>query len=675
MKRTLTPLMIFGVVWLAVVAISWFFFEGWRESPGGIWTLLGLSAVGVLTFLKGGMDYLKAYKDVTKHDEPKPDPAPKTQGHHSPFHSGGGDIVQVESGTYIKEFHAAPESKPETHGTIGFIPPAKAVTYIHRGKIEDDVISHIRKGGAGAIVGVHAPGGLGKTELAKQAAEKLKSDGFEILWVDVGKKEPRQLLGEILGKCGVQIQPTDSDERLKNELRHTYLSKKILLILDDVREESLSQLTDLLPPSPCAALVTSRIKEIGGVKNFELDSMDWDQARQLFEAVLGESVVALELETVKTLAARCRFNPLAMEIAARRIRQFEGTRKPVTRYFELVQSRFSELKMEGDARWDMEKIFDVSYLDLSADDQMKFQILSVFHPTGFSLEAVSNLWNSELHVSRQTLLRFMNLSLVLPLSLEDMRLERYRLHDLLDEFTTPKLKASGRYNETKTSLAQWLANLFNEYYTEDVSTAPHVAAERDNLLHACEWARGEKQADILAMLTTKARNWFYVIFTDAWVQWYAWLEASVKLDVSDNGLKANVRKAIGDVQQFRKENDAALASYAEALKLFRQVGAKLGEANTLQSMGKLEVLNAKDQESYSKGMETLQLAMKLYEEVQDKVGQINILMFLARIMAGTDQKAKAREIAQTALKMLIEVAGENHPVTQSFQEFIESLKE
>ncbi|MCC7189503.1 MAG: tetratricopeptide repeat protein [Anaerolineales bacterium] len=605
MKRTLTPLMIFGIMWLAVVAVSWFFFEGWRESPNGIWTLLGLSAVGVLAFLKGGIDFLKTFNDLTKPDEPKPkDLAPKNQmGNVN--QSGGGTNVVVEGGNVT--IHESPKPERETHDTIGFIPPVKTEKYIHRGKVEDDVIAHIRTGSAGAIVGVHAPGGLGKTELAKQAAEKLKSE-YEVLWVDVGKKEPRQLLGEILGKCGVQLQSTDSDERLKNELRHTYLSKKVFLILDDVREESLTQLADLLPPSPCAALVTSRIKEIGGVKNFALHAMDWDQARQLFETVLGESVVAAELETMKTLAVRCRFNPLAMEIAARRIRQFEGTRKPVARYFEIAQAKFSELKMEGDARWDMDKIFDISYLDLSADDQSKFQILSVFHPTGFSLDAITHLWNSESQSARQILSRFINLSLVIPVDLEDTRLERYRLHDLLDEFATPKLKASGGYNQTKTSLAKWLVDLFNDHYTEDVSTAPHVAVERDNLLNACEWARGEQQADILALLTTKARNWFMVFFTDAWVQWFAWLEASLKLGVSDNGLKANVLQAIGDVQQFRKETDAALESYEEALKLFRQVGAKLGEANVISSQGQLYL-----PDDLKRANEYLNRAINIYE--------------------------------------------------------------
>ncbi len=548
-------------------------------------------------------------------------------------------IIAGDGNTVIQQ---APPP-PETHDTIGFIPPAKAETYVHRGKIEEDVIAHIRKGNAGAIVGVHAPGGLGKTELAKQAAEKLKSE-YEVLWVDVGKKEPRQLLSEIMGKCGVQIQPTDSDERLKNELHHVYLSRKIFLILDDVREESLNQLAEILPPSPCAALVTSRIQDIGGVKNFALDAMDWNQARQLFEAVLGEAVVAPELDTVKTLAERCKFNPLAMEIAARRIRQFEGTRKPVARYFEIAQTRFSELKMTGDARWDMDKVFDISYLDLSAEDQQKFQKLSAFHPTGFSVEAVAFLWNDDIPLARNLLSRFINLSLV---KIVEMDLERYRLHDLLDEFTTPKLKASGKYNETKTALAQWLVNLFGEHYTADISTAPHVAVERDNLLHACEWARGEKQAEVLALLTTKPWNWFYNIFRDSWGQWFAWLEASLQLGIEDKQLKANVRKAMGDVQQFRAERDAALDSYNEALKLFRQVGDKLGEANVRKAMGDVQQFRAERDAA----LDSYNEALKLFRQVGDKLGEANVMAAKSRmsIRAGEIENAEKQltEIIQT----------------------------
>ena len=397
------------------------------------------------------------------------------------------------------------------------------------------------------------------------------------------------MVGELLTKCGIQTLPTDSYERLVNELHHTYQTRRFLVILDDVREATLDKLGDLLPPNPCASLVTSRIQQMGGVKTFPLDTMSWEQAEDLFKAILGDEIVANELETVKILADRCRFNPLAMEIAARRIRQFEGTRKPVARYFEIAQAKFSELKMEGDTRWDMVRIFDISYLDLSTDDREKFQTLSVFHPTGFPLEAVTVVWKTDSDTSRQVLRRFINLSLVKVVGTDEERLERYRLHDLLDEYAAPKLKASGKYNETKALLAGWLLELFDSNYGLRVESLSLILPERDNLIHACEWARGEKQADMLALLTTKPRNWFYNVFRETWIYWFAWLEASLQLGISENGLKANVLQAIGDIQQFRKENDAALESYNQALTLFRQVGAKLGEANVRAALCRLSL--------------------------------------------------------------------------------------
>lgn len=480
-------LLLVGLAFVLGALFSWFDNLTTTEPVGlGKWIfdvmqfLVGTAGAGI-----GGWLSLRKAKDGSGGGT-------STRGNQSPIHSGDGDIVQVEDGNYIKEYYAAPATAPETHDTIGFIPPATAETYVHRGKIEEDVIAFIREGGKGAIVGVHAPGGLGKSELAKQTADLLK-DEFDVLWVDVGEKKPQQVVGELLTKCGVQTHPTDSYERLINELHHAYQEHRFLVILDDVRRASLDNLNDLLPPKPCAALITSRIQQMGNVKTFLLDSMNWEQAHTLFKAILGEDVVKLELDTLKALADRCKFNPLAMEIAARRIRQFEGTQKPVARYFENAQAKFSELKMEGDARWNMERIFDISYEDLSVEDRQKFQTLSAFHPTGFSVEAVSFLWKSEPSLSRQTLSRFINLSLVKVVETADEKLERYRLHDLLDEYATAKLKTSGNYNETKTALAQWLIELFDKYYTDDASTAPHVVSEKENLLYICEWARGESR--------------------------------------------------------------------------------------------------------------------------------------------------------------------------------------
>ncbi|MBU4224964.1 MAG: hypothetical protein KKC71_04000, partial [Chloroflexi bacterium] len=225
--------------------------------------------------------------------------------------------------------------------------------------------------------------------------------------------------------------------------------------------------------------------------------------------------------------------------------------------------------MDGDARWDMEKVFDISYLDLSEPDRQRFRALAAFHPTGFAPEAAAYVWGMDPAAARQALSRFINLSLV---KVVEGERERYRLHDLLDEYAGKKLKESSEENRIENTLAEWIINIFEEFYTDDKSTAPQAAEERANLLRCCEWARGQKNGELLARLVTKSRNWFYVSFTEDWIYWIAWLEACLQLGIEDKQLKANVLQAIGDVQQFRKEMDAALASYNEALKLFRQVG-------------------------------------------------------------------------------------------------------
>ncbi|HOV49104.1 MAG TPA: tetratricopeptide repeat protein, partial [Anaerolineae bacterium] len=58
--------------------------------------------------------------------------------------------------------------------------------------------------------------------------------------------------------------------------------------------------------------------------------------------------------------------------------------------------------------------------------------------------------------------------------------------------------------------------------------------------------------------------------------------------VGDRLGEANTLLALGDVQAFQDGRDAALASYAQALTLFREIGDRLGEANTLEALGEVQ---------------------------------------------------------------------------------------
>jgi tetratricopeptide (TPR) repeat protein len=646
MKRiVIAGLIVLGISLIATVVSAWLA-PDLLTQPGGLAAIFGVVFVAV-SALFGGK--LSEWADTIfeKKSEPAA-PSTRVVAMDEAQVNTGESGRNVRAEMYIeKQVIEQPAPLPEVHDTIGFVPPFKGETYIHRGKIEDEVREFLKKGGTGAIVGLHAPGGLGKTELAKHAAEDLKGnfDGG-VLWIDVGDKKPHQVVGDMLMKCGVQTQPGATYEQQRNELQHALQEHCFLIVLDDVREDALAGLADYLPPKPCSALVTSRIKDIGGVqKTFPLGHLTDTQAKDLLNAVLGEDVVNAEQETADKLAERCAFNPLALEIAARRIRQLQGIRKPMARYLEMAQARFGQLKMEGDARWNMETVFDLSYNDLSLADQKRFRTLAVFAPTGFAPAAAAHLWQLDEGGAGEVVSRFINLSLVIPVESE---LERYRLHDLLDEYADGKLgKDKEEEKQAHLALAEWLVALFDEHYTEDRTTAPEAAEERINLLKACEWTRGQKDAETLALLVTKSRNWFYVSFTEDWIYWIAWLEAAYKLGISDLQLKANVLQAIGDVQQFRDDRDAALESYNEALKLFRQVGAKLGEANVYLSLGGAK----RTDKNYEGARMDFQNAFDIYCMIGDQYSQGRALYRLGDCLSDEEKYKEAITQYEKAIQL------------------------
>ncbi|MGE5658636.1 MAG: hypothetical protein ACM37W_18715, partial [Actinomycetota bacterium] len=80
--------------------------------------------------------------------------------------------------------------------------------------------------------------------------------------------------------------------------------------------------------------------------------------------------------------------------------------------------------------------------------------------------------------------------------------------------------------------------------------------------------------------------------------------------------------AIGDVLQFQKHSSEALEHYQQALGIFRQVGASLGEANTLQAIGTL-------QEDPQVGLDYLHQAQKIYELIGDQYSQSRNLLFIS----------------------------------------------
>ncbi len=613
-----------------------------------------------LTALFGLGASLKGWLELFKKDDQPPPADPATRGDHAPIHNGEGDIVRVEAETVSGgvvagkighlEYHEAPEpEKPPD--TIGFIPPASAETYIPRGEIEESLLARLRRGESGAIVGVSGVGGIGKTEMAKELARRLQAD-YETLWVEVGEKDAAQTRAAILLALG--IAPPEGEARQNAALRHAYARRRLLLVLDDLRRPTLEGLRALLPPPPSAALLTSRVRQLPGVHTEALDILSEAQARALLESILGRETVAAEAQTAADLMERCGYHPLALEIAARRIRQMQGVKQPVARFFALAREHFEELRLPDAPRWDLTQVFDLSYRDVSAADRRRFRQLAAFHSSGFALEAAAFLWEMGESAARAVLSRFVNLSLVQAAPGAAEAGERYRLHGLLDEYAAAKLAAAPQEAAAaRRRAAGWLIALFEAHYTDDPSTAPRVAAEMENLRAACAWAQAAGEGETLARLATKARNWLQI--WSLWEEWQAWLDAALRLGIRDKGLRANVLQAIGDVQQFRDDRDAALQSYQRALALFREIGDRLGEANVLAALSRLEVAAGRVEAAERQLEDVLRLRREIHDRYDEGADLGNFA--IALLNAGHPQKALG--YAQRARAVFAEIGIEH----------------
>jgi tetratricopeptide (TPR) repeat protein len=111
--------------------------------------------------------------------------------------------------------------------------------------------------------------------------------------------------------------------------------------------------------------------------------------------------------------------------------------------------------------------------------------------------------------------------------------------------------------------------------------------------------------------------------------------------------EANVLQAIGDVQNFRDDRDAALKSYGEALQLFRAVGARLGEANVLKAIG--DVQNFRDDRDAA--LKSYGEALQLFRAVGARLGEANVLKAIGDVQNFRDDRDAALKSYGEALQL------------------------
>lgn len=296
------------------------------------------------------------------------------------------------------------------------------------------------------IVAIDGMGGSGKTSLAVRAAHQL-SDRYPDaqLHIDLRGFTPSEqplsagaaaeALLRMLGAPGERI-PDDAEGRIAL-WRRTMSSRRMILLLDNAVDES--QVRPLLSsPTQTLVLVTSRalLVDLDAAHTVSLGVMPPHDSVALVEGVLGSARARAEREAVAQLAELCGHLPLALRIAAARLRK--RPRWTVRYLVDRLRDDAHRLAELNSGERSVEVTLRLSYEGLSAETREAFRLLGQHPGAEIEVYAAGALLDKRARDAEDVLEYLLDMHL-----LQQHETGRYTFHDLVRSFAQNLSRGSG----------------------------------------------------------------------------------------------------------------------------------------------------------------------------------------------------------------------------------------
>ncbi|MFI6207970.1 BTAD domain-containing putative transcriptional regulator [Streptomyces sp. NPDC051041] len=236
---------------------------------------------------------------------------------------------------------------------------------------------------APAVVAIDGMAGIGKTALAVHAAHELTPLYPDAqLFADMGgcaadgrPVDPNSALRTLL--TGLGFPPSDLPEGLAERSatwRRILADRRALILLDNVADTQ--QILPLLPGLPgCLTIVTSRTRltDLIATCHLTLREMTSEEGRDMFGRMVGDQRPAAEREAVDTVVDGCGRLPLAIRLAAAKLRHRSSwSVAHLASRLARRRQRLATLEAEGGG---LVEVFRQSYLGLSRAQQHVFRLL------------------------------------------------------------------------------------------------------------------------------------------------------------------------------------------------------------------------------------------------------------------------------------------------------------
>ncbi|MFC9690692.1 BTAD domain-containing putative transcriptional regulator [Kribbella sp. NPDC056951] len=363
------------------------------------------------------------------------------------------DQLGVEPGPALREIHRTILRNESATGPRDEL-PATAATFVGR-KTEVARLAAALDGSdstAPPVVAIDGMAGIGKTALAVHLARSLSTrypDG--ILFVDLHGHTPghpprdaKAALDHLLAGVGIAAArvPRALDDA-QTLWRSSVAGRQLLVVLDNAPDSAT--VLPLLPGSPsCGVLITSRSQLTGldGRDRLHLDLLAADDASALLAHLVGAARATNDVAASNDLIERCGHLPLAIQIAGARLRRRPGwSVAQINQRLDRVESRLTELTADG---FGIAAAFELSYQQLSADQQRLFRLLSLLPGQDIDEYGAAALTGLDPHEASDLAESLVDANLLLQATPG-----RYQFHDLIRQYATDLAGAT----ETPEALA------------------------------------------------------------------------------------------------------------------------------------------------------------------------------------------------------------------------------
>ncbi|MEI7846414.1 MAG: tetratricopeptide repeat protein [Chloroflexota bacterium] len=521
------------------------------------------------------------------------------------------------------------------------------------------------------------PGGIGKTRLALQVAEELNdkfADG--VYFVSLAPvRTPALVLSTIVQALGLKSMGDQRDD----ELLVTHLREKAALLILDNFEQALpatKAIAELLTFTVyLKVLVTSRaVLRISGEREFvvpPLDVPDLNMATaptsialspavhlfvQYAQAVRSDFVLTAEnAHSVAEICAHLDGLPLALMLAAARCKVLS----PQAILARLTGALGSALGLLTGGAQDLparqqtiRQTIDWSYNLLSEREQTLFRRLGVF-VGGCTLDTIEDVCN---RLKEESQLRFRSAPSISALdsavALVDQSLlrqmegldgePRFFMLEILREYAFECLITRNELELMRHQHAVYFLRLVDAIEpklsgAEQEFALKRLDADYDNIRAALTWSCAY---DIEIALRMAAVLWEYWLSRGYFSEGRAWLTdilqrsgtiLSKNQDYSTPSLLMRVRAQVlngaGLLISVQGDQPAASVYLQESLRLFRELGDKMGEAWALNHLG--QTMNLSDQQEQA--VPVFEASLQLFRKLNDNCHSAWVLINLGDV--------------------------------------------